>query len=457
METNIFRKELAFLKDSILIISFIKTGEVTNNVHKKPLSIKFVFFNLLLFTILRVILERIHWRLVYPAQTFDLVNIIGFSWQVALFLIFIISFSAIIFSRLGSSLSDTDVKFSNLFNTYYYLSFFFALSPLFDIIASYFGVPSFFPLPFANVSIITIGQLIEAIIIPIITCIMLYQFFKSIMVSIISTAIVGALFPFVVYGPEAVEYIKNHIFQFLAWSEPKYPYHIILWALENLWFCLFIVIIIIGFLIFNFQIIRERWSSRDVPVLLLYILSIFIGYFLGGQSISFPFLISLIIAGVTCWIIFSFLISRRSKSVERMSNWMVSMGVFWALSISFSCVLTVGFYSFFILLAITGINLLFVLIFYTAPLNESFSPNTTKKYGIFILQICIFPLLILLGATPVNFDFQFRQNPFHTLVAPAYNVIVIAVWLGLSIGFLSIFFLSKKINDHFPPLINKSR
>ena len=174
MTSNIFRKEFNFLKDSLLIVSFVKTGEVTERVRDQSLSLKFIFFNILIFSMLRVVLEIIHWKRVafveYGAeQNWDFVNLMGFTWQVGVFLLFVLPFSSYVLFGLSSSSSTEKTQFIKLFNVYFYLSLLFALSPIFDIIAIYLGVPSYFKLPFGSVSIITMGQLIEAFIIPVLS------------------------------------------------------------------------------------------------------------------------------------------------------------------------------------------------------------------------------------------------------------------------------------------------
>ena len=67
----------------------------------------------------------------------------------------------------------------------------------------------------------------------------------------------GGLFPFILVGPEGVQFMKIFIFQFERFGPSNTPYHIILWAMENLWFCLLIVIMVGVYLKGNYHKIKH--------------------------------------------------------------------------------------------------------------------------------------------------------------------------------------------------------
>ncbi|MHA1267383.1 MAG: hypothetical protein ACTSRS_19255 [Candidatus Helarchaeota archaeon] len=407
-----WRDELKFLKESLLIISFLKTGKVTEKVRNVPLSIKFIFLNVLLLSILRAILEIIHWTHKYPSQRWDLINLGGFIWQIAVFIIFIIPFSSYILSYASSYLAHVRISFSQIFNVYFYLTFLFAISPIFDIIASFLGAPSFFFLPFTNESIITMGQLIEAFILPILSFLILHQITHSTRIAIISTLIMGLLFPFILIGPDGVYYM-SFIFNFNGhyWL-PNDPFHIILWAMENLWFSLLMVILLSTYLLRKLRQLNLNLNRFNILLGTFLGFSVLIGYFLGNQAIPLPHLLALVLSLISCWIMYVLLKTRYVCGEVQLNDWVITISLFWLITIGLSFTLVVSFFSFFILLAI--ILIIFIYIYYLKSITFQSSKVNKKKY-VFYFLICILMFLsILLGATPTIFYYiEYSPGNFY--------------------------------------------
>jgi len=418
-----------YIKKSLMLI--VKPWVNVQKIRDEPFNLKSFFLSILVIAIIHSILNFFVSYSKDPLIQWNIINIFGVSWQIFIFIIFVITFSPLVIDIISSRFSKFKNQFYQLAKVYCHILLIFALYPIVNIVLAIFNYPNSYFLPFSQKSNITIGQIIEGILICYVSVFIIYSFYKSKKSIILSLIIIGMSFPLILYGIDFVFFLLENFYRFEYYGFVDNPAHIILYCLANMWFCL--LILFFGALYFYHQgknILKLIFQMKFIPNFVFPFL-IFLGYIFSGFILPFPQLFSLIIASIATWnsIYVLWMYYNRITYIQenqlRLNNWDYFMVSFWLITISFSFALMVSFISAFLLF----ICFIFVL-FYLKYIYLKFSSNFSQK----ILLFFLFYLIVLIGSPP-TFFLIFYDHSIIALEFPNFLMWIIAIPIA---GILSI-------------------
>jgi len=407
-----------YFKDGFLL--FIKPKKAIQKITKKRI-------NLSLFLVCIFLISSLHFIFNFLASegysnTWHIVNSLGLAWQIFIFALFVISFSPLLIDTVSSRLSGVKNQFSSISKVYFHILIVFALYPIINFYLRLFGVPYTFYLPFSTKTMMNVGQVVEGVLLAIVSISIIKYFYKSIKAVLISLIILGIFFPLILYGLDFVYILSSRFYGFGRYGLMDDPAHIILWCMENIWFCL----LILGFGIAYFYHIKKAYFKLFTPIQLFFNFTlpffVIFGYLISGLSLPIPQLLSLIISSIAAGNCILLIYNSRYKEYynsERpylLNKWETFMCAFWLLTIAFSLSLIVSF-----------ISALFLLLFFISSLILiRYSPMIINGRKRVIFPLLIYYLFFMMGSVPSYFFI------FSDIFKPS----IIAVHLPTLLSFL---------------------
>ncbi|MFX1293742.1 MAG: hypothetical protein ACFFD2_02615 [Promethearchaeota archaeon] len=339
-------------------------------------------------------------------NAWNIVNIIGLAWQIFVFVIFVILFSPLLVDIISSKFTGIKDQFSSLSKVYFHTLIIFALYPIINLYFLIFGVPYGFYLPFSSKAMITVGQIVEGILLAIISIFIIYYFYRSSKAVIISVIFLGISFPLILYGLDFVYILSSRFYGFERYGLMDDPAHIVLWCMENIWFCL----LVLGFGIIYFYRVKKNYFKLFTRNQLIFNFSlpffVILGYVISGMPLPIPQLISLIISSIAAGNFILLLYNSYYKSFNNteksnfLNKWETFMCAFWLLTIAISFSLIVSF-----------ISALFIgLCFIGSSILIRYSQIVIKHKLQLIFSFLTFYLILLMGSVPTYF-FVFSEGP----------------------------------------------
>ncbi len=427
----------AYFIDSFLLFSKPKTA--IEKIKKKRISIPLFLVSIFLISSIHFILNFLASR--NPSDPWHIVNTLGLTWQIFVFVIFVVSYAPLLVDSTSSKLTGIKDQLSSLSKVYFHTLIVFALYPLINFFLRTLGVNYKFYLPFSTRTLITIGQVVEGTLLAVISIFIIYYFYRSSKAVGSSLILLGLSFPLILYGIDFVYLLSSRFYGFEGYGLMQDPAHIILWCMENIWFCL----LILGFGLLYFYRVKKNYfklfTRNQIIFTFLLPLFILLGYIISGIVLPLPQLISLIISSIAAGNVIFLIYNSHNKSVNnivssnRLNQWETLMCAFWLLTIAFSFALMVSFVSaLFLGFCFIGS---FVLIRY--------SQLIIKRELQIVLSFLIFYLILLMGSVP-TFFFIFSEVP--SIVA--IELPILASFLaGIPITLLSALFLEFSLINPF--------
>lgn len=392
-----------YFKDNVLLL--IKPRKYLEQIKQKPISKRLFFINIFLIVIIHFIFNYLV-SISHGIYPWHIINTIGLTWQIFVFVIFVISFSPLLIDLISVKISKTQSKLCSLAKVYFHVLLIFAIYPLVNLIFSLLYIDFCIKLPFAIIAEITFGQIFEAILIVYLSLFIIYSFYRSIKAVILSITIIGLLFPLLLYGLDFAYFLRMNFYGFLSSGLMNDPAHVTLWCSQNIWFCFLIFFFGISYFLHQQKNIFKLITKTHIIPHLLFPLLILMGYLFAGAILPIPQLISLIIASIAAWNCTYILYLHYNKSFNQsngiiLNEWEIIMGIFWLITTALSFSLIVSFISFFF----TSLFILLAFIF-LKYLNNTFQ-KLMYRLNIFTLSM----LTVLIASIPSYFFIYFYPTP----------------------------------------------
>lgn len=423
-----FNGILDYFKDNLLL--FLKPKKYIQKLSEKKITLKLFLINIILITIIHSIFNYLA-STYHSSQEWDFINLIGVTWQILVFVIFVLSFAPLVIDFIASKISKTQNQLIPLFKIFYHSLLIFAFYPLVNLLLLIFNQSISFYLPFSSSSQITWGQIFEAIILCYISIFIIHYFYKSKMAIIFSLIVIGFSFPIILYGWDFVLFLKNDFYYFKLVGILNNPANIILWCMENMWFCLLILfLVVLYFKTMKKNPLKSLAKTLIIPNLVFPGL-IALAYLIVGAKLPIAQLTSLIISSIAAWN-FIFLIylhyskNLKESNIVKLDNWELFMGGFWLITISLSFSLIVSFISAFFCLLFCSISFIYI----------KFQITFTRKWANYFYKFIIFYIICLMGSTTIFFFIFSYTYSVIAIEWPTFFSFIIAIPISLTFTFL---------------------
>ncbi|MHA1378170.1 MAG: hypothetical protein ACTSRG_07290 [Candidatus Helarchaeota archaeon] len=376
---------------------------------------------------------------IYPPLIWDWANLTAFYWQVVTFVLSIIPLASVIAVIICSKYSVEKVPFYQVIKIYLCFLVVFALYPLVNLFFVWLYIDPIIKIQsnFQNVMVIQIGQIIQGVIISVLSLIILYEKFKtklgvflSILAITLSFIFIGGIYPLYVYFIANLFFNSTFSLQGATLGFPHQLYHIYLWAAENILEVIIIAIAYLAYILQNDKNFQEQliWL-KSYSGLLLFLLGV-TGYVFSQSYINVVEIGSLLISIFLIWSLIKLLeiyYEKKQRKIQYKSIFEMSLLIYFIVTAALSLALLVSFAATFFLSIMIVCGLIYLYLRQRARY---------KYLSSFFFGLMCFSA-ILVGSTPTAFSF-FTIDDFNILLLFLRDQIIIPSYIDSNLLFYSL-------------------